>query len=141
SRSGIMGLFVALLISGWFVARRQAAGSRRAVVGAYLVFVALFVIWWTGLDRLAARFAETGPAGVAGRLGIWADTWRIVGRFPAVGTGLNTYGAATVFYQTVDLSWHFAEAHNDYLQLMAEGGLLLCLPIALVLLAWVRTAN
>ena len=65
----------------------------------------------------------------------------IVRRFPIVGTGLNTFGTATVFYQTADRTKHFFEAHNDYLQLLAEGGLLLCIPIALAIVALVRTVR
>jgi O-antigen ligase len=45
-----------------------------------------------------------------------------------MGTGLNTYGVATIFYQQHDLAWHYNEAHNDYLQLLAEGGALLTIP-------------
>ena len=136
SRSGMLGLLVALVISGWFVIRRQATGSRRALIVGYLIFVALVAAGWTGFDRIAARFAESGAVEAGGRLGIWGDTWRLAGRFPLVGTGLNTYGAATIFYQTVEPTTHFVEAHNDYLQLMAEGGALVCIPAALVILAF-----
>jgi len=141
SRSGILGLLAALVISGWFVARRQATGSRRTIVAGYLIFVAFVAAGWTGFDRLVARFTESGAAEVGGRLGIWGDTWRLAGRFPLVGTGLNTYGTATLFYQTVDLKQHFAEAHNDYLQLLAEGGALVCIPAALVIFAFAWTVR
>jgi hypothetical protein len=139
SRSGMVGLLAALVVSGWFIARRQATGSRRAFVVGYLIFVALAAAGWTGFDRIAARFAANGTADIGGRFGIWGDTWRLAGRFPLVGTGLNTYGAATIFYQTVEPTIHFVEAHNDYLQLLAEGGALVCIPAALVIFAFART--
>ena len=44
---------------------------------------------------------------------------------------MNTYGAATLFYQEHDLALHFNEAHNDYLQLLSEGGALLTVPALL----------
>jgi len=132
SRSGAIGLLVALLVSGFFVTRRQSSASRRTVVVAYLVFIALFAAWWTGVDRLAARFTITEPAAETARLGIWGDTWRIATRFPLVGTGLNTFGTATLFFQTVDLARHYAQAHNDYLQLIADGGVLVCAPAIIV---------
>ena len=141
SRSGMLGLLAALVISGWFVARRQATDSRRAIAAGYLIFVALAAAGWAGFDRIAARFAESGAAEAGGRLGIWGDTWRLARRFPIVGTGLNTYGVATLFYQTVDLNEHYAEAHNDYLQLLAEGGALVCIPAALVILAFAWTVQ
>lgn len=140
SRSGMLWLLAALIISGWFVARRQATGSRRVLVG-YLIFVALVAAGWTGSDRIATRFAESGVAEAGDRLGIWGDTWRLAGRFLIVGTGLNTYGAATLFYQTVKPTYHFAEAHNDYVQLLAEGGALVCIPASLAIVAFVWTVR
>ena len=50
-----------------------------------------------------------------------------------VGTGLNTYGVSTLLFQRHDLSRHYEQAHNDFLQLAAEGGLLLMIPAALCL--------
>jgi O-antigen ligase len=132
SRSGAAGLLVALTISGWFVSRRQSIGAKRATIVVYLLFVALFVVWWAGLDRLAARFADAQTVDAASRFGIWADTWRIAKRFPLVGTGLNTFGTATIFFQTADLDRHYAQAHNDYLQLLSDGGVLVCIPAAIV---------
>jgi O-antigen ligase len=138
SRSGAMGLLVALVISAWFVSRRQSAATRRAVVVAFLVFVAVFVVWGVGIERLETRFNEPGQVGLNGRLGIWTDTRNIARRFPLTGTGLNTFGTATLFYQTADLSRHYAQAHNDYLQLLSDGGFLVCIPAAILIavIAW-----
>jgi len=138
SRSGMLGMLAALMFAGWSVARRQATGMRRAIVVGYLIFVSVAVVSWAGLDRIVARFAEGGMAQASGRLGIWGDTWTMVRRFPLVGTGLNTFGTATIFYQTVDLQKHFAQAHNDYLQLRAEGGALVFVPatLAVAAVAW-----
>jgi O-antigen ligase len=141
SRSGATGLVVALAISGWFVTRRQSAGAKRATIVVYLLFVAFFVVWWTGLDRLAARFADAQTVDAASRLGIWADAWRIAGRFPLAGTGLNTFGTATLFFQTADPDRHYAQAHNDYLQLVSDGGILVCVPAAIVLGVFVWRLN
>jgi len=138
SRSGILGLLAAVVISGWFVARRQITASRRAIVTVYLAFVLLVVVGWGSIDRLAARFADADAVSFGNRAGIWSDTWRIAGQFPIAGTGLNTYGVSTLFYQTVDLEKHFGAAHSDYLQLLAEGGALVCIPALLVVavVAW-----
>jgi O-antigen ligase len=59
---------------------------------------------------------------------IWAVGGRIVRDFPVTGTGLNTFGIATLAYQTRFTDMHFGEAHNEYLQVAAEGGLLLGVP-------------
>jgi O-antigen ligase len=53
--------------------------------------------------------------------------------FPLTGTGLNTFGVSMLFYQSTHLHEFYAEAHNDYLQLAAEGGLLVGVPVVALL--------
>src|SRR4029077_10276375 len=55
--------------------------------------------------------------------------------------GLNTYGVATLFYQQHDLAQYYAQAHNDYLQLAAEGGLLLLVPAAACVVAFITAVR
>jgi len=141
SRSGMIGLLVALALSGSLIIRRRSTGLNGTVIAGYLLFVALAAGAWAGFDRIAARFAGDASTGLDGRLGIWADTLRLAGKFPLVGIGVNTYGTATLFYQTVSLDKHFDAAHNDYLQLLAEGGLLVCVPAVLLLVAFTRTVR
>src|SRR5581483_8098053 len=71
SRSGIVGLFLALIIAGWWIARRQASGSMRAFLGAYLGFVALAAVVWVGVDTLAVRFTANPDPTLGGRVEIW----------------------------------------------------------------------
>jgi O-antigen ligase len=89
----------------------------------------VFGVGWVGMDNVVARFGSANPATINERLPIWQDTWRIISDFWLTGSGLNTYGVATLFYQTSVPDFHLREAHNDYLQLAAEGGLVLGLPI------------
>jgi hypothetical protein len=136
SRSGIGGFAVALALAAFFVVRRQARGSRRAVVLSYVVVVLTVSLGWAGLDAIVARFADLQGTGLNGRLGVWGDAWRVVRAFPWTGTGLNTFSEAMEVYQTFEMTTHTMEAHNDYLQLLADGGVLVTLPafIAILLL-------
>ena len=47
------------------------------------------------------------------------------------GTGAGTFGTAISVYQTAEPGYAIDQAHNHYLQLMAEGGAWLLLPAAL----------
>jgi O-antigen ligase len=49
----------------------------------------------------------------------------LVRDFWLTGTGVGTYGDAMKVYQTSDREVHFNQAHNHYLQVLAEGGVLL----------------
>jgi O-antigen ligase len=140
SRLGLCGLATALVLAGWFVMRNQMARTRRAVAGGYLLLLVVGggATLWAGLDEVVARFADPGAHDLGGRLPIWAETVRITRDFPLSGTGLNTYGTATLFYETTGRSEHLREAHSEYLQLAAEGGLLLGIPIVVAIVIFAR---
>jgi O-antigen ligase len=136
SRSGISALAVSIAITGAFVVRRQRT-TRRAVTIGYLCLLVVVVVAWAGADAIASQFSQGGWSEFDNRRGAWTDAIDIASRFPATGTGLNTYGVATLFYQQHDLAKYFSAAHNDYLQLAAEGGLLLTIPAAACFVAFI----
>ena len=76
---------------------------------------------------IAARFAAADTVAFGGRIPIWRGGLDILRDFWLAGSGLNTYGIATLFYPAID-GHYLREAHSDYLQLAIEGGLLLCIP-------------
>ena len=144
SKSGIGGLVVAMLVVGWCVVRHQPTPLRRLAAGAYVLLLFVSAFWLTGLDTIVFRFVEMdrlSPWEIAGRLDVWRIAARIASDFPLTGTGLGTFGVATLFYDPQAALRHFAQAHNDYLQLAAEGGVLLGLPIVLLVVAFVREAR
>jgi O-antigen ligase len=59
--------------------------------------------------------------------------------FPWFGTGLGTYGQSMLVYQTAGREEIYLQAHNDYVQVAAEGGLLLVVPAAILLTYIIRT--
>ena len=129
SRSGMLSLALALTLGGYAVLRRQrGALARSAILGA-LALASVSIVIWAGTATLAARFASTDTLALGGRIPIWDGSLHILRDFWVAGAGLNTYGVATLFYPDVVPGHHLREAHNDYLQLAIEGGLLLCVPI------------
>jgi hypothetical protein len=142
SRSGIAALAAASTLIAWVVLRRQKGA--RAKVAVFAVFLVVFIgtAAWAGLDTVTEKFVISGDSqglgATSGRISAWKDTLRIIRDFPLTGTGFNTYGTAMTVYQTGILEAHFREAHNDYLQIAAEGGLLVGLPAlaTLAIFAW-----
>jgi len=136
SRSAILGVAVGAAAFTWLVLRRRKLGTRRrAAVLTVLAAVLLAGVAWRGPAQLVTWFQD--ETDLIGRLEAWRDGWEVVQDFPVFGTGLNTYSTAMLFYQKRNPAFHMAQAHNDYLQLLAEGGLLVTIPaaIAVVLLA------
>lgn len=136
SRSGMISLVVALLLATMAVVRRMPGTPRRMIVSGYLVGVAVVVAVWVGVDRIAAKFTAPEVQTLNGRFPAWADTLRVASDFWLTGTGLNTYGVSMLYYQTALPGTHLREAHNDYLQLAAEGGLLLGVPIVVAIVVF-----
>lgn len=137
SRSGIFAAALGVL-GLLFSVRTFRSRGKKAVAVATVSAVLLLVVAWAGTEAVASRFS-TGSIREDGRFGIWDDTLRVISLYPLAGTGLNTYDAAMHFYQRVDRSLRYAQAHNDYLQLAAEGGLLLSIPAALAIITLIVT--
>ena len=132
SRSGIISLACAVGCFLWLVARRRSLGGRhRAVIIALLGTLLLVALNWRGIDRIAAWFGDTRD--LVDRTAAWRDGWQVVRDFPVTGTGINTYSDAMFFYQKHVVEFWMTRAHNDYLQLLAEGGLLVIVPAAIVI--------
>jgi putative inorganic carbon (HCO3(-)) transporter len=137
SRSGMIGLAVGVLAVGVSALRRQIGRPRRAMLAGYIVMVVLVSVSWAGTDAVIDRFGKFSDRDIEGRLYAWRQALSIMRDFPVVGTGLNTFGAAVIFYQT-DLNRYYRATHNDYLQLAAEGGILIGVPIAILIAIFVR---
>ena len=135
SRSGIAAMAGALGFAALLMARRPGSDSQRVFVPLYLVTVLAVAVFWVGLDRIAARFSAPGLIDSAGRRAIWSAAARMVDDFWFSGTGLNTFGVASLYYETPFSGLHVREAHNDYLQVAAEGGVLVGVPIIVAIAA------
>jgi O-antigen ligase len=128
SRSGVI-CFTLAMAAGAVAGRRRyrSNAARLGIVGALTLLLVLSVV--CSDVRVSDRFALRVDDSIRLRQDIWSVTARIIRDFPLTGTGLNTYGTATLAYQVSHLDMHYAEAHNDYLQLAAEGGVLLSAPV------------
>jgi O-antigen ligase len=112
-------------------------GSRQSSLwsAALGLTAVLAVAAYADMDRLMSRLDETRQTGLSRRVAIWSDAGRVIAGFPVTGAGAGTFSTAMRLYQSSDRTYFWNEAHNHYLQVAAEGGLLLVIPSALGLLA------
>lgn len=136
SRSGLAGFVLAAMLGTVVVGRRFGTGPTRWVGVGGLMLVVLGMFAWAGVD-VGERFSA-GAGAVDLRRHIWRDSCSVIRDFPLVGTGLNTFGQAMLSYQSTLRATHFQEAHNDYLQILVEGGLLIAVPAGVALMLLVR---
>ena len=137
SRSGLVAFAVSLVCGTWIGRHRLTRrGWMFSLVAAGLLV--LFVAVYGNMTPLLWRLEETLLVGTGGRPEIWQETLRIIRDFWTTGTGLGTYQLAMAVYQHSDRSAFFNQAHNQYLHLFAEGGLLLAIPAAASVVVFVR---
>lgn len=106
----------------------------RAALIACLIVALLFGIVWVGSDPLVSRFEsvstdEFNPENSelrhnASRVETWRATWKLIQDHPIVGVGFSGYWAVIPAYHDASGSVTPQQAHNDYLELLASGGLI-----------------
>lgn len=131
SRSGIVSFAAVLVALGLAYRRRLTTRTKRLAVAAYLTVLLVGALGIAGLGRTVTRF-QTDLDSAQGRLNVWHDALHITHDFPWVGTGIGAFGRAMLVYQTSDRSSIYVQAHDDYLQLAAEGGVLIVIPAAIL---------
>lgn len=142
SRGGILSflalIFFVAIVSGLLRGRvrpdeeeggRGALARRlllRASAGALVVTALLAGALLFGgeesLNRLLGTVNAEDPT--TGRLHFWRGTLEVVSERPFIGAGLGAFGVAYTPHDTSDGSiYRLEQAHNDYLQLLADGGI------------------
>lgn len=123
-----LGLFLFLAI---LTRKKKRSGKLLFLLAIGAVFL---TVSWMGWDPILARFnatiTETG--GIQdGRLLIWQDCAPIIRDFLFTGSGFETFINVFPSYSTIPSHLLFDHAHNDYLELITDGGL-----IGFGLVAW-----
>src|SRR6185503_2358494 len=133
SRSGLASSVIAIGTLGYCASRGRHGKVRRVLPALYLLLFVMVAVGWVGIDRTVARFGDARQE-LAERRSAWSDTWRIARDFPVAGTGFGSYGLAMLVYQTSERHSTYAQAHNESLQVLAEGGWLVAVPAAVAAL-------
>ena len=114
SFGGVLSLAAALLGFGLCLQRGWSL-KRWLTLGIILALAAPF-LWGTVFP---ASFPFGGEE-FRGR--VWQATHTMIGQFPTWGTGLGSFNEVFPAYRTSNIGLTFEHAHNDYLELLAEGG-------------------
>ena len=139
SRGGWVALTIALATMSLLGRKGSGARGQGSVKKRLMVIMALggmaFILtllfpglWGQTLQRAASIFDPSDPPNRV-RLLIWGSTLKMIAENPLFGVGAGNYELVYPLYRTVEewrLSTRFVvgEAHNDYLQITAEMGLL-----------------
>ncbi|MGA8617146.1 MAG: O-antigen ligase family protein [Candidatus Sulfotelmatobacter sp.] len=127
SRGGMLAIVTELVILAVLLAK-QKRGVRTAIgLGLFLVTV-IGLLTWIGGSELGRRIASVGPSHSELpsdiRSYINRDGFRMFLQKPVLGWGLGTFPVVYPQFRTFYTNFFVNEAHNDYLQLLVETGLL-----------------
>jgi O-antigen ligase len=138
SRGAMLGAAAAVLC-GYALSRGHAIGTgRQTPVAAMLLLAVLALGAWMNIADLTRRLSGGTEAS---RATIWRETLPIVNDFPAAGTGIGTYARSMLIYQRTTPELLFNHAHSEYLQLVAEGGILVAIPALMAAFSWLALAR
>ncbi len=110
----------------------------------YMGFLSCLVlaVSWFGWDPIVERFdgiiSSTGEIALD-RLPVWENSWQIFKDFWLTGSGFGTFIAIFPQYRTVPGEEIFDHAHNDYLELLTDGGIIGFLIAACFLFTVIRS--
>jgi O-antigen ligase len=127
SRGGMIALTAQIVFLGSVLFKGRTRPTTLALVG--FLATACGILGWLGgnqlLDRLASihRDVRTELSGGM-RLQIDRDTLRMFAASPVLGSGLGTYPDVYPQFRSFYTILLVDRAHNDYLQLLAETGML-----------------
>lgn len=142
SRGGMLSLCISLVFFTSLVFKRKINRSNALLIVAIIILTAISVGWF-GWENIVERFARLKNAeGVLynSRLDFWKDSIRIIPDFLVTGSGIGTYADIYTSYKSVTGNFLVNHAHNDYLELAVEGGIIgFILAAAFIVTLFVKT--
>jgi hypothetical protein len=144
SRGGALSLAAGLVVFGVLrtaLSRRGARGGVGRIVGmaaaVLLALAAVSVLPRAAQERIGTLGTASREQAGAFRLRVWRDAAGMALASPILGHGLGAFAAAFPRYKTSNGELRVEHAENDYLETLAEGGLLgLGAALAAVALGW-----
>jgi O-antigen ligase len=125
SRGGIVSFAVEIVIL-FLLLLVHRVQSRYMMVGGAIVLCAVLAVSWIGVQQVLQRFTSyrTLEVSVGKRAAMRRDTWKIFLDHPVAGTGLGTLQRVFPPYDSEYDGKVVNHTHNDYLEALAETGIL-----------------
>lgn len=133
---GMPVLIASALIPNW--GKKEHLRRAATLLLGLVVFVAI-----AGSYLFRARLEGMGQTGFATRLEIWRVAWKHVEASFPFGTGFGTFARYYPLGEDpnqVELTF-INHAHNDYLELLMEGGLPMVILLCLFFAWWIKRAR
>ncbi len=126
SRGGVISLCFSMIFFSLMVAWKKGRNKNGIFIIGF--FLTLFlVVTWLGWGPIVQRFENIRD--VRGNIvevkpTLWNDSLRLIRDFPLTGTGFGTFVSSYQKYRTFPGELTADHAENDYIELLAEGGII-----------------
>ena len=144
SRGGLVALLAEIVFIVAISRRSQTTGQivLKAALAALLVGTiiggTILIGNYSAIDRIAETAVSKDPT--SSRTQIWSTTWEVVKQNPILGAGWGALGTAYTQFDPMNGRERVEQAHNDYLQLLADAGVIGLLLGAFFVFALAREA-
>jgi O-antigen ligase len=146
SRGGVIS-YIAMLsvvVLAWFYREERRENWLPVVAGGPLLGLIVIgtVLYLGGESSMLRGFGVENAAEdiSSGRFHFWTVAWKIFLAHPVIGAGLDAFGVAFTRFDTRSGLFRVEQAHNEYLQMLADGGIVgFGLTIAFIFLLVRRT--
>ncbi len=92
-----------------------------------IIMASLVAVSWFGWESILREFGygfDSQGRLSDGRLFLWEDVLKIIKDFPLLGAGFGSFMAIYPLYKTIGGDFIYDHAHNDYLELFSDGGII-----------------
>ena len=126
SRGGIVSFCVQLALLAYLLLLRRRGLGKHLLGAAAVLLAALLMVTWLGVGQILRRFSSFQSLEVTEgkRAAMRRGAWHMFLDHPVAGTGLGTFQIVYPYYETLYDGKIVNHAHNDYLEALAETGVL-----------------
>lgn len=123
SRMGMASFFLTCVLGAPFLVRKRR-GRAFLVAGLLLLFSLAAAGFWVGVEQPLERLVGLafGTGARDDRIRVWSDVDQMKRDFFLTGSGLGTFRVVFPKFRTYAFPLEFQHAHNDFLEIWAETG-------------------
>jgi O-antigen ligase len=136
SRGGLVSLVFGLIFLAVFSTGRKRNALHSGTKPSFSVRPAVLIVamagaiiagvFWVGADLDIVRRVANDPlttGAMMDRQAVWGDTLKMFGEHPILGVGVGAFETVYPMYGRGDGKFVIQFAHNDYIQVLADGGI------------------
>jgi O-antigen ligase len=121
SRGGIISFFSGLLVFSYVLFTKGISKKNLIPIVLFILVLTVYLLFF-GISPIIEKFAQS-KGSTAARFLAWQATLSAFRDYPVFGSGFGTFQYIFKVYQPEGLRLYWAHAHNDYLELLLELGI------------------